>query len=32
MITQKNQWNQQFQGKNLEMIWSNYSQGKTNPL
>ena len=30
MMTQENQWNQQFQGKNLGRIWSNYPQGKTN--
>ena len=32
MITQENQWNQQFQGKNLGRIWPNYPQDKTNPL
>ena len=32
MMTQENQWNQYFQGKNVGMIWPNYPQGKTNPL
>ena len=32
MMTQENQWNEPFQGKNLEMIWPNYPQGKPNPL
>ena len=31
-MTQKNQWNQQFQVKNLGRIWPNYPQGKINPL
>ena len=28
MITQENQWNEPFWGKNLGSIWSNYLQGK----
>ena len=32
MMTQENQWNQYFQGKNVGRIWPNYPQDKMNQL
>ena len=32
IMTQENQWNEPFQGKNLGRIWPIYPQGKVNTL